>query len=81
MDSINDKIIARLPICHDCVNCKIVWWRGQSEQKHSLAVTKTEIDSEKIFYSLRCGWLKTIMHDPENIGGCGGKQTARLEKK
>lgn len=80
MDSIKNKIIARLPICHDCINCKIIWWSGKSEQKHSLQVTKTEIDGEKLFYSLRCSWLKTTMNDPENIGGCDGKQTSRPEK-
>lgn len=69
------EIRKQLPLCGNCINCKLLVWDERSELKVSQTLIKVkELVSTPSYYTVRCSWLKTSVIEPQLLVVCEGKQ-------
>lgn len=67
-----------LPVCHDCINCKLVVWSSDDDtdkiaDRADIATYRT--DNEKYHYAMHCNWLKQKMPSAQKLIKCEGKKS------
>lgn len=74
--NVGAEIRAELPICGDCVNCKlIVWSKGNKTAEISGNSNIKLSDNERYNFQVRCNWLKTTIREPLLLVKCEGKRS------
>lgn len=65
-----------LPICAQCVNCKMMVWDDATELRATKQAFKMSSEEEgfskKTHVLVRCGWLKQAVEQPMKIIVCDG---------
>lgn len=69
------EIRKKLPICGDCVNCKLVVWNNDAKTGDLNGASLIKLDDgERYNFTVRCNWLKSTMRQPLELIKCEGKR-------
>ena len=73
--NIGQEIREQLPICGDCVNCKLVVWSKDAKSAEISGSSNVKLSDEQRYnFTVRCNWLKSITREPLNLVRCEGKR-------
>ena len=85
--SVNKRIRARLKVCGDCVNCKLLIWESKKDIEVNKYMTSAgrndglEGEDDNNYFMVRCFWLKNTVSYPFALSACEGKKSFREEKE
>lgn len=78
---------AKLPVCGDCVNCKVVVWKDAKGLEADKFFTRLgrndglETEEPTGYFLVRCAWLKNAVMHPLLLEGCEGKKSYKDEQQ
>ena len=68
-----DAALAKMPMCGNCSNLKLVVWAADAELKGAAAKYVIKPLGIKTFQVMvRCNWLKTAIEQPDRLCVCDG---------
>ncbi len=82
---LSQRIRARLAVCGDCANCKLVTWeskKGIEVDKYITFAGRTdgfEGEDDNSYFIVRCAWFKNAVIYPLALTECEGKKSFREE--
>lgn len=68
------EIRSKLPVCGQCINCKLIIWDAKAELKIAPNIIRFKELNQNVFYMVRCSWLKTPIFEPQFLTKCEGRQ-------
>ena len=73
--NVGSEIRAELPICGNCVNCKLIVWSNEAAKSEINGNNTVKLsDSERYNFQVRCNWLKATIREPLHLLKCEGKR-------
>lgn len=73
--NVGSEIRAQLPICGDCVNCKLVVWSKDAKTAEISGSSNVKLSDEQRYnFTVRCNWLKSTVREPMQLVKCEGKR-------
>lgn len=73
--NVGTEIRAQLPICGDCVNCKLVVWSKEAKSAEISGSNNIKLsDESRCYFTVRCNWLKTTVREALHLVKCEGKR-------
>lgn len=73
--NVGSEIRAQLPICGDCVNCKLVVWSKDAKAAEISGSSNVKLsDGERYNFTVRCNWLKSTVREAMYLVRCEGKR-------
>lgn len=74
LDFDRSSVLAKMPRCGSCVNCKIILWSGDAELKTAAKnyTIKPLGPGKTPQMAVNCGWLKHQIEAPDKIMLCDG---------